>query len=155
MIVNSRAWYVKWFQNSCWALDKFLPQAPSKRIKYENQTSLCTFFHILFWGTVVQILSVVTWIALVFSIFIMPWIMFPPMTVLTSVGVMLAFVVVIVALLAFCVGAKEVSDWCQTKIEQVKNPDPDKPVSFLSVVVNYVSGIKNKFCPMINFKKDE
>lgn len=155
MVVNSNTWYVKWFQNSCWALDKFLPEASSKRTKYENHVSLCTFFHILFWGTLVQMLSVLSWSALVFSVLIMPWIMFSPLTVLMGVGTILAFVVVVMAIVSFCVGAQVASDYCKAKVDQIKNPDPDKPVPFLSVIVNYVSGIKNKFCPMINFKKDE
>lgn len=153
MITNSNAWYVKWFMWNCHVLDKFSNSYP-RHIRYEQGTNLCTFFQILFWGTLVQVLSVVTWAYVIMTFLILPWWLFSITQVLTVVGITLGILGIIALVVSMLVGAPEIKQWVQKKAHTMFTPEPNHTPKFYQVAAQYVMGIKRKFCPTIQFKKD-
>jgi hypothetical protein len=148
-------WYVKWFKWNCKILDRFWSTHPHREHKYENRTNLCAFFQILFWGTVVQIVIAATYMFMFTTVFILPWVLFPATSVLWGVGSALAIFTVVALVISSIVGARDGAAWMRNRVHKWTQPDPGKPMNFMHVVYQYVVSIKQKFCPMISFKKED
>jgi hypothetical protein len=89
------------------------------------------------------------------TVFILPWVLFPATSVLMGVGSALAILIVVVLVISSIVGARDCAAWMRNRVHKWTKPDPEKPITFMHVVCNYVVSIKQKFCPTISFKKED
>lgn len=154
METNNSQWYVKWFKWNCAVLDRFWSRDVPRIYQFQNGTNLCHFFQVLFWGTVVQIASVAAWAFAVFTFLIMPWVLFSALSVIITVGVIVGILAAFIAVVAVAVGIKDAKEWVVLKTQQALNPEPGAAPKFYQVAWQYAVGVKKKFCPTIQFKKD-
>lgn len=155
MQANQNQWYVKWFTWNCRVLDRFWQLDRSREFKYERGTNLCHFFQTLMWGTIVQVLSVAIWAYVIFTVFVLPWMLFSVSGVLWTVLSFLTVIAAIVAVVAGTVGALQSKEWIHRKWETFSEVKSDQPPKFYQVMWQYVVSVKQKFCPTIQFRKED
>jgi hypothetical protein len=158
MEVNSKTWYARWFLWSCDVLSYFTDSEQYSRNSYQNGTNLCHFFRTILFGTLIAAVSLLTLVYAAFSIFVLPFILFPLVPFIAGVGVVIGIGVLFVAFLALALYSITFSKEYLEKLENRKREESliekNKDPSFFGVFYVYLKGIKEKFCPTIRFKKD-
>lgn len=155
MQAEDHQWYVKWFKWNCRVLDRFWQLDCIREIKYDAGTNLCHFFQVLLWGTVVQVVSMAIWAYVIFTVFVLPWLLFSMSGVLGTVAGFLAVIAAIAGIVVGTVGALESKTWVNRKWETLGQVAPGQPPKFYQVMWQYVASIKQKFCPTIQFRKED
>lgn len=176
MDLDKRQWYVTWFFVSLAVLDKFRGRTSwdSDLDRYRNGTNLCHFirvillwtplvygFHILVYGTAIAILTY--WPIRLFGF---------NGYVATIIGIV-TFVIVVVAVAFVLQGLVNAvafirdkqDERAEERARQESDSDEDVPApqparvrqgpSFGEVLWNYLVAVKQKVCPIINFKQLE
>jgi len=156
MQLNSDQLYVKWFLWNCNVLDRFIDPdlaGDSARRAMRHGTTLCGFFHRLFWGTLVSALSVFVWMYPMFTLFVLPFLLFNITTVAMTVGFAVTVLAATVLLAAAVVMTPTALRWLATRRRLDEAPETEAPPSFGQVTWSYVKGIKQRVCPRITFKE--
>jgi hypothetical protein len=138
-------------------LDNFL--GGYRQIDLRDRASLCQFFRILTLGTVALVITFGVWAYAVTAFLIMPFVLFGGVTIATFFGTIVLGLATIVAIVYFI--AEVMPNWVESiqkrmrsGIHNFMHQDVKNP-GFGRVWINYLVAVKNKFCPMIHFTKDD
>lgn len=162
MNVTHDAWYVRWFHYNCLVLDRFSHQHVelgdsgeiySHRLhRYRYSTNLCQFMRTLVLGTLVTLVTV-AWYGLILAMVIMPFYLMGTAKVAVIIGIVMAFLVALCALIYFLIEVfPKVFHTVKDALHDMVTPPAEGNPSMTAVIWQWVKGIKNKFCPTITFK---
>lgn len=157
MNCDMNLWYVKWFFWSLDIIDQFTgntgrwktPRAET----FKNGTNLCHFFRSILYGSLIFTHTFCLYGFVVFVVFILPFILFPPSGVFGIIALILLAVTAISAGIGAAVGIVYCGGYGYEKIKVYYQKETKNP-GFCTVVITYVVSIKQMFCPTIIFNKE-
>ena len=148
-------WYVRWFLWNCQVLDRFNELRRYKRTaRYATGTNLCHFFQTLFWGSVVALCAVVAFIVVPVTIIGLPIYYVGPTQVLLSLGMVIGIVLIVLAIMAGAFYAVEAAPRAASWVGKQIVGTNESP-TFVGLFAHYIAAVKKKFCPTIQFGKEE
>ena len=150
MKTSVNAWYVRWFMWNCRVLENVFP---NKIMYYENGTNLCQFFRTLLFGTIAAVWSIAVYVYIATVALIMPFVLFGAMPVISTLAIVIAAVSLFIGSIVLVMYTAERSSDASSWITEKTMGTSEHP-TFLAVIVNYIVGVKKKFCPTITFVKE-
>jgi hypothetical protein len=160
MQLNLNLWYVKWFFWSAWVMDHFTKterkrQFFSRTEKYHDKgTTLCQFIRTLFLGTLIYLSTIALIAYSLFVVLILPFILFPALNIVLSVGLVTMVTTIIIAgVFGLIFGIDKFNE----KYEVLKTSKPtksDEP-SFIKTLFAYIKAVKQQVCPLVTFTNNQ
>jgi hypothetical protein len=157
MQLDLNLWYVRWFFWSCHARDRFL-LLPSTRDVYSSAqkfrlsgTNLCQFVRMLFIGVAIVMLTVATYLYLLFVVLILPFILFRFMsigaTLLFALEVLLGITLTVTIIIGIAIGINRTVSYLHDRTTS----QPERSPGFFRLMIAYFVAVKRRYCPMIVF----
>ena len=151
MEMNPDQWFVRWFFWSLVVWDQFFDT--DTEWEYREKATLCEFVDTIAGAVLVLALHIVAYGAVVAALAVAPIYFFGISGYVTTVGSL----AVVVGMIFLMVYVRQLDVWKKVgrpvQVKVVRRTTAPKGPSFFKVMRLYFTSVKQKFCPVITFKR--